>query len=53
MSGGENGANSLPEKEKRVSVKSDVSKVLFPDKGKIMHQCTTDRGYYLLESLSY
>ena len=32
---GERGAPSLLQKEKRESAKSDVSKVLFPDIGKI------------------
>ena len=35
---GENGGPSLRQKEKRRSAKSDVSKVSFPDTGKITNQ---------------
>ena len=38
---GENGASSLLQKEKRESAKSDISKVLFPDTGKITNRFQT------------
>ena len=45
---GESGAPSLLQKEKRRSAKSDVSKVLFPDIGKITNPITT---FYLKKTV--